>query len=502
MSREAPTFYTKTDLPRVVITGLGGIWADGNPPKGGSGIIVGRKEFEDRVRNGRTLVGRTPEHALALYSKLDDKVSRVGAYFPFQFNPFDLSTKEADIARDKTSLTDNIASPYNLLPEELKKLVPPLREPRASFSAKLASVAALDAIKDANLSRESLDPGQTGVAISSSTGPAELIEAALQEILKDNTVRDKKEERERLIAMTSVINNGLPDEVIRIVAKVLGIYGYPINNVAACASGLSNIIAAADAIRLGHATKMVAGGVEVTNSRIWAEVFKTAGVMATGSNNKPQESSRPADIGRTGLVPSEGAAVVVLELLDDVIKDGREDRILAEYISGQSALDVEGVTPDREHKATSHALRTTLEQTGLVFSGTDGTFPHMTGTRVGDQTEGETIYELNPHTVVYPGKSVTGHGFARAGVDRVGEAIVSFADQKVPKPVNLETPGTLLTKNKEQYIETHPLEDLIWSFEKNQTGHKPIKTAALHAIGMQGVNSVALLAKYDPHSQF
>lgn len=453
-------------LPRVVVTGGGTVIADNNTG-GEPGEIIGRDEFEKRILSGKPIIGISPEYMQNYVPGLFGNQG-IGAYFREDFDPL---------------------SP-DILPSSLTSH---LKEPRASFAAKLSVAAAYHAIRDSGLSPEHLNGNEIGAAISNSNGPAETLENALKEVLfREEHPDDKSHRRAYTAAMAGTTGNGLSDEIVRVTMKALGIYGTPINNQTGCASSVSNLISAFDTIRMGRARKMLFGGVDIGRSKVWLSTFKSANVLAKSYPGNPSLSSRPGDIDRTGLVFTSGSNVYMIERLDDVRKDKRENHIIGEMLAGTSKMDAEGVTESSDHRALNAAIFEALTFAGLGQTGTDVILPHMTGTASGDVLEAEAILLYNPNSIVYPGKDRTGHGFARSGTDRMAEMGLIFRDKIIPEPINLKTPGTRYGDK----IIYEPLNQILWSFPENVI-NRNMNTLAVHSKGMQGTNAVAVFARYN-----
>ena len=98
--------------------------------------------------------------------------------------------------------------------------------------------------------------------------------------------------------------------------------------VSACASGSHSIGEAAQMIRAGEATQMLAGGCEATITPLVFAGFCAMKAMCTAYNDEPKKASRPFDDKRAGFVMGEGAGVVLLESLESAKARGAKVSLL------------------------------------------------------------------------------------------------------------------------------------------------------------------------------
>ena len=103
----------------------------------------------------------------------------------------------------------------------------------------------------------------------------------------------------------------LPNMATAQVTRAFGIGGYSTTIITACASGCQAIGEAAEVIRRGAAEIMIAGGSEASICEMGLASFCVLRALST-RNDDPASASRPFDRDRDGMVPAEGAAVLVL----------------------------------------------------------------------------------------------------------------------------------------------------------------------------------------------
>src|SRR5438067_423013 len=107
----------------------------------------------------------------------------------------------------------------------------------------------------------------------------------------------------------------IPNMGARWVSIELGTKGPLMSECTACAASNMAIGDAADAIRMGRADVMLAGGTEAPITEVGIAGFNAMRALSR-RNDEPQRASRPFDRGRDGLVMGEAAAVLVLEELE------------------------------------------------------------------------------------------------------------------------------------------------------------------------------------------
>jgi len=442
---EAPNFDK-----RVVITGCGYIGADANNGTRIPNVIIGVDDLWDKLISGHTTYYFLPDHICKKVYNFSPDDPHVGSALPEDFDP--LATATAWLAMENAGLSQHLFNPY-----------------------------------------------ETGVAISSSSGPIDLIEEALtylldRELSSEVLIAENPKQKVTNLkkALMALVRNGLAGETVRVVAKTLGVNGIPLSINAACASSAANLMIGADTIRNGHAEVMFVGGTESMRSKAWLEAFRFGRLFAENGNNNPSVASRAGDADRSGLVPAEMSAVLVLEDLDKVRKDGREDKILAEVLQGGAAQDPGGVVLV-DHTAIKHAMRTALRRSQLLTSGTDLIIPHMPSTIHGDEIEAHAISIINPNATIYALKSNLGHGFASAAGTNAIVAGRCLREGIIPQQVNLFIQGTRLDDGN---VEPGKLAEVIFARDSH-SGKRDPQVAQINGIGMQGEVFSINLKKYE-----
>jgi 3-oxoacyl-(acyl-carrier-protein) synthase len=189
-----------------------------------------------------------------------------------------------------------------------------------------ASVAAIDAWKDAGFSVPSADDDRVewdaGVIAGSGIGGMDTIAETLVPLVNDGKCR-----RMGSRVVEQVMNSATSARI----AGMLALGNQVTSNSSACSTGNEAIFEGLTRIRNGLATRMLAGGSEGGSPYIWAG-FDAMKVICRRFNDRPEEASRPMSASAAGFVPGAGGAFLLLEELDAALRRGA--RIYAEVLGG------------------------------------------------------------------------------------------------------------------------------------------------------------------------
>ena len=199
------------------------------------------------------------------------------------------------------------------------------------------------------------------------------------------------------------------------IGAMLGVRGASWTVSSACSGGLLAIAQAVDAIRLGRQNVMLCGGAQELNPE---GICAFDGLSAFSINSDPKKSSRPFDKDRDGLVPSGGAAALVLESEEHAKKRGA--RILGKILgTGYSADGQDLIVPS--HQGLALSMKRALKDASLQAKDITEINAHATSTVVGDISEAINIYSVfgDACPKVMALKSLTGHEFWMSGASQV-----------------------------------------------------------------------------------
>lgn len=205
----------------------------------------------------------------------------------------------------------------------------------------------------------------------------------------------------------------------------------------ACSSGGHAVGQAADLIRLGRQERMICGGAQEIN---WQSMCSFDGLGAFSMClDAPAAACRPFDADRDGLVPSGGAASVVLERYD--LAEQRGATILGELIGYGFSSDGEQLSVPSEN-GLSRAMAMALDQSGLAAAEIDYLCAHATSTPAGDGAEAINIRKVfgdrTPPTSSL--KSMTGHELWMSGASQVVYSTIMARQGFIAPNINFEKP--------------------------------------------------------------
>jgi 3-oxoacyl-[acyl-carrier-protein] synthase I len=206
---------------------------------------------------------------------------------------------------------------------------------------------------------------------------------------------------------------------------------------AACASGSHSIGLASMFIRNGMQDLIICGGAQETN------IYSMGNFDALGAfsirEDQPTMASRPFDKNRDGLVPSGGAATVIVESLESAKKRGAN--ILGEIIGYGFSSNGEHIS-NPSVQGPARSLRMAMKSSGLQASQIDYINAHATSTPAGDASEAQAINDVfgAARTPVSSTKSMTGHECWMAGASEIVYSILMMQNSFIAPNINFETP--------------------------------------------------------------
>ncbi len=206
----------------------------------------------------------------------------------------------------------------------------------------------------------------------------------------------------------------------------------------ACSSGGHAVGQAADLIRLGRQERMFCGGAQEIN---WQSMCSFDGLGAFSLRlDDPAAACRPFDAERDGLVPSGGAATVILERYD--LAEQRGATILGELLGyGFSSDGAQLSVPSED--GLSRAMRMALEQSGVAAGEIDYLCAHATSTPAGDAAEAANIRKVfgGKTPPISSLKSMTGHELWMSGASQVVYSTIMAQQKFIAPNINYQTPS-------------------------------------------------------------
>jgi 3-oxoacyl-[acyl-carrier-protein] synthase-1 len=195
----------------------------------------------------------------------------------------------------------------------------------------------------------------------------------------------------------------------------------------------------------------------------------------------PPHASRPFDKDRDGLIPSGGAATVVLESQESAEKRGAT--ILAEVIGYGFSSNGEHIS-NPTVKGPVRSLLMALKDAGLTPSAIDYINAHATSTQAGDSSEAKALVEVfgEKKVPVSSTKSMTGHECWMAGASEIVYSMIMMENGFIAPNINFENPDEDSAK----------LDIVKTAKEKN------INVFLSNSFGFGGTNSSLIVKRWMP----
>ena len=223
----------------------------------------------------------------------------------------------------------------------------------------------------------------------------------------------------------------------------LGTNGPLTSQCTACAASTMAIGDGLDAIRLGRADVMLAGGSEAPITRVGIAGFSAMRALSQ-RNDDPEHASRPFEADRDGFVMGEAGAVLVLEELGHATRRGA--RIYAELVGYGVSSDAQHLTePDPTGQSPARAMHMAFADAGISPDQIDYINAHGTSTPLGDASETRVIKRaLGEHIArrvpVSSTKGATGHSLGASGAVEAIFCTLAIHEGVLPPTINYETP--------------------------------------------------------------
>ena len=267
------------------------------------------------------------------------------------------------------------------------------------------------------------------------------------------------------------------------VAIAFGIRGPNMAVLSACASGANCIGEAAEMIRHGRVDKAVCGAAEAGVLRLAIAAFNAMGAVSR-RNEEPTRACRPFDANRDGFVMGEGAAIMILERLEDALARGAP--VYAEIIGYGASADAWHITaPPEDGAGAALAMRVTLTSAGIVPADVDYISAHGTSTPLNDKAETLAIKSVfGPHAyrlAVSSTKSTTGHLLGASGAVAAIITVKALQEGVIPPTINYETPDP----------------DCDLDYVPNSARQSPLRVALCNSFGFGGHNACLAWRRYS-----
>ena len=333
--------------------------------------------------------------------------------------------------------------------------------------ARYAYMSSLQAFEQANISDEYLRENEVGCIFGNDSSAKPVIEAS--------KIMDEKHDSAMLgyglifQSMNSTVNMNL--------STIFHLRGVNFTISAACASGSHSIGLGYMLIKQGMQDVVLCGGAQETNFYSMAS-FDALGAFSVRMD-EPTKASRPFDRDRDGLVPSGGAASLVLE--DYEHAKARGANILAEVIGYGFSSNGGGISQPSDEESVV-AMTRALDMSGVKAEDIDYINAHATSTHQGDMYEAMALNRMfgGKHALISSTKSMTGHECWMAGASEAVYSILMMQNDFVAPNINFEHP--------DEYSEKMNLAITTVETELN--------LVLSNSFGFGGTNSALVLKKF------
>jgi 3-oxoacyl-[acyl-carrier-protein] synthase II len=339
-----------------------------------------------------------------------------------------------------------------------------------------ALVVSDQAMADAGLNKENINPDRVGVVFASGIGGINTFQQEVSDFARgDGTPRFNP--------------FFIPKMILDIAAGQISmrhnLRGPNFAVVSACASSTNALMDAFNLLRLGKSDIIVTGGSEAVITEAGVGGFNAMKAMSE-RNDDPKTASRPYDKDRDGFVIGEGCGMLVLEELEHA--KARGARIYCEIAGCGATADAYHITaPHPDGLGARNVMIAALDDAGMKPDELDYINTHGTSTPIGDGAEikaithvfGAHAYKMN----ISATKSMTGHCLGAAGVIEAIASIKAVMHDIVPPTIN--------------HFTDDPELDPKLNFTFNKAQKRTVRAALSNTFGFGGHNACVIVKKYQ-----
>lgn len=355
----------------------------------------------------------------------------------------------------------------NIPKPDLKPLLP--RKFRATMSedAQYAYMAASQAFAQAGITDDFLRQNEVGIIFGNDGIASHIIENYII----------MQQEHDSMMITPNALFQGETSSVTMNLSTIFHLRGISMIVGAACASGSHAIGLGRMYIQSGLQDMILVGG------SIETSMFGSPSTDAIDAlslrNDDPAHASRPFDKDCDGMIPSGGAAALVLEDYDHAVARGAT--ILAEVAGyGFSTNGTEDISmPNNEGECI--AMQRALKDAGVTADEIDYVNAHATSTPLGDAEESIALTRLfkDKKAWISSTKSMTGHENWMAGASEAVYSILMMQNNFIAPNINLE----------------HVIDEAKNLKIARETIYQPINIVLSNSSGMGGTNSALIFRK-------
>lgn len=329
-----------------------------------------------------------------------------------------------------------------------------------------AYMATIEALQQAKIDMDYLENNEVGIFYGNDSSAKAVIDAHAIVLEKKDT----------MLMGSGAIFQSMNSTITMNLSTIFKLRGINMTISAACASGSHSLGLGLMFIRNGLQDMVICGGGQETNYLSMGS-FDALSVFSLRADD-PTKASRPFDANRDGLVPSGGAATLILEEYEHAVKRGAP--ILAEIVGYGFSSNGNNISQPSDI-GSMIAMERALKDALLSAKNIDYVNAHATSTPQGDAFEAVAIDKLfgSYKPEVSSTKSMTGHECWMAGASEVIYSILMMQNDFVAPNINFETPD-----------ESSKNINIV-----NKTIHKKMNVFLSNSFGFGGTNSALIVKK-------
>lgn len=296
-----------------------------------------------------------------------------------------------------------------------------------SEEAEYAFMASKDAFQMAGVDDAYLLSNEVGVIFGNDSSASAVVETA-------NIMSEK---HDSAMIGSGLIFQGMNSTVNMNMNTIFHLRGVNFSVSSACASGSHSIGLGYLLIKQGLQDMILCGGAQEVNKYAMSS-FDALNAFSIRMD-EPTKASRPFDRDRDGLIPSGGAAALILEDYDHAVKRGAT--ILAE-VCGYGFSSNGGGISEPSDEGSYIAMTRAIKDAGIDVKDIDYVNAHATSTHQGDMYEAKALDRLfrDQRALISSTKSMTGHECWMAGASEVVYSIIMMHNHFVAPNINFENP--------------------------------------------------------------